>query len=200
MYNELPADLLKKINFDAGVVLTKFDVTKGTVDKKDIIGATTGGTSFNSTPTMSNLFDDIDNVPGSIKQGARIDKYEPHLTGTLITIDEDSIQKMLVKSAVDKNTTEGVTKFTAKQGLVPTDAFFDVWVVTGYAAVADGNGDIKNGYFAIHLKNCIDVSGFQKQTANNGKSTYAIDFKAHYDADNPEDVPFEIYISDGVSA
>lgn len=209
-YGKVPDELLKKINFDAGVIVAKdgFDPVTGKVKQGMIIGATSGGSQFNATITRSNLFDDIDNVPGGAKQGAKIDKYEPHLTATLVTIDEDSLGKMLVKYEKEENSKDSDGRpvgrdfehFQPKQGLIPESNFFDLWVITDYAAAADERGNLKTGFFAIYMRNCIDVGGFQKQNTNNGKSTYSVDFMAHYDAEDVETVPFEIYMSTGAQA
>lgn len=198
-YRQLPTDMLNKVTFDAGVILTKFEPKTGAVNRADIVGATSGASAFNSTPTIVNLFEDVDNARANSKQGVVITGYDPHLTTTMITVDNTSLSKLLVKC--DVSTEGGVTKITPKEGVVPEKAFFDVWVIADHAIATDSDGNTTSGFFAIHLLNCINVTGFQQQTTKDGKATYSVDFRAHYDNESEtENVPFEIYMGDGTAA
>ncbi len=46
--------------------------------------------------------------------------------------------------------------------------------------------------------NALNTSGFQIQSADDGKGTFSFEFTGHYSMDDPETVPFEIYVKAGV--
>lgn len=204
-YAKLPTTPFKNIAFNAGTILTEFDPTTPTVDRSKILGATTGGSSFTPNLDIINLFEDVDNARANSKQGVYINGCDPHLTTTLLTVGEDNITKLMPKVTVTSTaattTTPGLTKIEPKDGIVPETDFFDLWIVTDYATMAEENGNTISGFFVIHMIDCLDVNGFQQQTTKDGKVQYSCDFRAHYDVeDDDQTVPYEIYFSDGQTA
>lgn len=204
-YGKLPSTPFKNISFNAGTLLTEFDPTSPTIDRTKIIGATTGGSQFTPNLDIVNLFEDVDNAKANSKQGVYIRGCDPHLTTTLLTVGTGNIEMLVPNSTVETTpattTTPALTQITPEDGIVPESEFFDIWVVTDYATMAEEDGKSINGFFAIHLMDCIDVNGFQQQTTNEGKVQYSCDFRAHYDVeDDDQTVPYEIYFSDGAKA
>ena len=80
---------------------------------------------------------------------------------------------------------------TANAELKLTD-FEDIWWVGDY-----GKG---GGFIAIHLINSLSTGGFKIQSANKDKGSFAFEYTAHASVENPNTVPFELYISSTVTA
>ena len=69
--------------------------------------------------------------------------------------------------------------------------FEDIWWVGDYGK--DG------GFIAIHLINSLSTGGFKIQSAIKDKGSFAFEYTAHASVENPDTVPFELYISSTVS-
>lgn len=192
-FSKLPVSPFKTIAFNAGMIMSEFTPGSATIDRSKILFATSGGLTFNPNLQTVDLYEDIDNAKPGTMQGFKIKNCEPHLTGTVLTVGEDNVDKIMANSTVETKT--GYVKVTQQDGLVDTDNFFDIWVVTDYATMTDISGTTTPGYFAIHLKNCINVTGFQAVTEKDGKTKYSVDFRAFYDDENPDEVPYEVYYS-----
>lgn len=189
-YTQVPVDTFQNIQINAGVVLRAFDPVSGVYSKSDIIGATTGGNSFSSNPTYSDYFADVDNVPENTKQGKRIDSYDPALSTNFVTVGT-ALGKALIGAAdID---TDNTTHIIPRNQLKEED-FADIWLVGDYS---DKNGNTNGGYVAIHIKNALNTGGFQFQSTKNGKGQFSADFHGHYDIEDIDDMPFEIYIKSG---
>ncbi len=200
-FSKLPVEPFKQIAFNAGVITSEFDVKTGELDRTKILFATTGGSQFNPNLTLADLFEDIDNAKPGTKQGMLIQNCEPHLTTTVLTVGDNNIEKLVANATKETVTgSEGVTHITPKDGIINADSFFDLWVITDYATMTGREGNETPGFFAIHLKNCINVTGFQQQTTADGKVQYSVDFRAFYDTEADEEVPYEIYFSSGQAA
>ena len=61
----------------------------------------------------------------------------------------------------------------------------------------DGTKGASAGFCAIHLLNSLSTGGFQIQSGDKAKAQFAFEFTGHYSMDNPETVPFEIYVKAG---
>ena len=48
------------------------------------------------------------------------------------------------------------------------------------------------------VKNALNITGFQWKTNKDGKGEFAFDFHGHYDLNNPDDPPFEIWVKEPV--
>ena len=73
-----------------------------------------------------------------------------------------------------------------------------MWLVCDYS---DENIGASNaGYVAIHLMNALDTAGFQIQTTKNAKGQFAFEFHGHYDINDIDTVPFEVYVKAGGSS
>lgn len=191
-YGKLPVNPFRGISFNAGTVLSDFDPTTGTVDRSKIIGATTGGSQFNPNLDIVSLFEGIDNARTNTKQGQLIKGCDPHLTTTMLTATPGNIGKLIPNCAI--TTADGLTTVVPADGIIPEENFFDLWVVTDYATMDTGSGTTQ-GFFAIHMMDCINVNGLQGKTEDTGKTQFSCDFQAYYDAnDSDETVPYEVYM------
>lgn len=197
-YSKLPTSPFSKISFNAATIASEFNVSTGVLDRSKILFATTGGSQFNPNLSLVDLFEDIDNAKPGTMQGMLIKSCEPHLTTNVLTIDGSTIEKVMpyaTKTTLTDST--GVTKVTPNDGIIPESNFFDLWIITDYATMTNTDGSTQPGFFVIHMMNCINVTGFQEQSTKDGKTTFAVDFRAFYDADEEDKVPYEIYFGHG---
>jgi hypothetical protein len=189
-YTQVRADTFQTIQINAGVILNAFDPATGAYNKTNIVGATTGGNSFSSNPTFSDYFADVDNVPENTKQGKRIEYYDPALSTNFVTIDNALGKKLITAADADG---ENANHIIPRNALNDAD-FGDLWLVGDYS---DKNGTANGGFVAIHIKDALNTGGFQFKSTKNGKGQFSADFHGHYDIENIDNVPFDIYIVAG---
>lgn len=59
-YTQIPTNTFSALQMNAGIVLSDFDTSTGTVDDADILGATTGGVNVTATPEFTDFGEDVD--------------------------------------------------------------------------------------------------------------------------------------------
>lgn len=209
-FTQISPDAFEKIPINAGVLLSEFlsydesgalskTPDSSTFNKENIIGVTSGGISFASNPNMIDFGEDMDNVPANTWQLKRCTSYNPTISGTFVTIDNE-MGKMLIGAAE-------ATKLTAKQASTATektniyrirptldmkDAFHNLWLICDYTT---DNGD-NGGYVALHIKNALSTGGLQWQTSKDAKGQFSFEFTGHYDLRNIDEQPFDFYIKE----
>lgn len=188
-FTQVPTDTFEKLQLNAGILLSDFDPTAGTLDAGDILGATTGGMQFASNPEYEDFGEDVDNVPGRTKQLMRLKGYDPTMSGTYLTCTPELVKSLVGAADVAS------TKVTPRSELSGSD-FDDLWWVGDYS---DVNTGANAGFLAIHLMNSLNTSGFQIQSTKDGKGQMAFEYHAHYDIDSMDTVPFEIYVKAGTA-
>ena len=188
-FTKIPEDAFKQIQLNAGVLLTDFKPTDGSMKMNDLVGATSGGLNFNATPTYTDFGEDIDNCPKNMKELKQLDSWEIKLSGTFVTIDSKAA-KMLVGAA-----DEADGKITPRNDVLLTD-FQDLWWVGDYSS---DNSDSTGGFIAIKMMNTLSTGGFQIQSTDKGKGQFAFEFTAHYSMDAQDTVPFEAYVKAGTA-
>ena len=187
-YTKVAADAFQKLQMNAGILVDEFTPATGTIG--NILGATTGGLSFASNPEYEDFGEDVDNVPANTMQLKRIVSYDPAISGTFLTVTA-----ALAKSLIGAADVEA-TKITPRAQLADED-FDDVWIVGDYSDKNEGATNA--GYIAIHLMNALNTAGFQLSTTKNGKGQFAFEFHGHYDINDIDTVPFEIYVKAGTT-
>jgi hypothetical protein len=180
-FTKIPADTFQKLQLNAGILLKNFTPSTGVVQDADIIGATSGGMSFRAQPTFTDFGADVDNAPKNTKELKHLDDWTVTLGGTLITMDANTAK--LLAAAADVSG----SKVTPRVDLEKTD-FSDLWWV--------GDHGNDKGFIAIHLINALSTGGFQIQSADKAKGKFSFEFTAHFSMDNPNTVPFEIYVGE----
>lgn len=184
-FTKISADTFKKLQLNAGVLLSSFDPDSASIVDTAILGATTGGVRFNAAPTFSDFGADIDNCPKNTKELKRVDDWTVSMSGTFITVDA-SVAARLVALA-----DEADGKITPRTTL-KIDDFADIWWVGDYS-------DVDGGFIAIHLMNALSTGGFSIQTGDKAKGQFAFEFTGHFSMDAQDTVPFEIYVSEAAS-
>lgn len=186
-FTKVASDAFQKLQMNAGILVDAFNPSTGVIG--NILGATTGGLTFNSNPTYEDFGEDVDNVPANTWQLKRITSYDPVISGTLLTVTA-----ALAKQLSGAGSVSDTTHIVPSHQLVEAD-FDDVWIVGDYSD--KNSGAATAGYVAIHIMNALNITGFQLQTTKDGKGQFAFEFHGHYTLDNIDSVPYEIYVKAG---
>lgn len=189
-FTQIPADTFRELQMNAGILLDTFTPSSGVIG--NILGATSGGNTFEATAEFSDLGDDIDNCPKNMKELKKLESWEAKLSGTFSTVSA-SLAKMLV-GAADADTSDA-THIVPRNDLTDKD-FTDIWWVGDYSNL---NGDKNGGFCAIHLMNALNTGGFKIKSSDKAKGQFDFEFTGHYSMDNPDTVPFEIFVKAGTA-
>ena len=193
-YSKYPTNTFQTLVIGAGVLLTSFTPSNGTVTDGNILGPTSGGINFKATPNYKDFGEDVDNCPKNTKQLKRVDDVTATCSGTFVTITPELAERL---NAAADNTDGHIVPRTV---LDLQKDFRDVWIVGDYSDVnksGTGAGAAQAGFIAIHLMNALSTGGFQLQTEDKGKMQFAFEFTGHFSMDNQDEVPYEIYIKAG---
>lgn len=190
-YTQIPVDLFQNIQLNAGILVTDFDPAQQTYD--GILGATSGGVNFTATPTYTDFGADIDNCPTNTKELKKLTEWAATMSGTFVSVTAE-LAKMLVAAADVENDVHVIPR----ADLLTTD-FETIWFVGDYSDVNSDSADGSAGFIAIKLLNALSTGGFQIQSNNKAKGTFAFTFTGHYSMADQSEVPFEIYVVGGNS-
>lgn len=188
-FTKIPDTAFDEIQLNAGVLSTTFTPSSGEIG--DILAATSGGISFEATPTYTDFGEDIDNCPKNTKELKKLDSWEVKMSGSFVTVTATSAKMMV--GAADTAKEDTADKITPRNDVLDTD-FGDIWLVGDYSSK---NGDTNGGFVAIHMLNALSTGGFKLQTADKNKGTLSFEFTGHYSIEDQSTVPFEIYIKKG---
>lgn len=190
-YTQIPADTFKNLQMNAGILVNNFNPSTGEI--QDLVGATSGGVSFNANPSYTDFGEDIDNCPKNTKELKKLESWETvQMTGTFVSVTKD-LAKMLV--AVGDIDSQDSIHIIPRNDIELTD-FTDIWWVGDYSDVNTGENA---GFLAIHLFNALSTGGFQIQSSDKAKGQFAFEFTGHYSINAQDTVPFDIYIKESAS-
>lgn len=196
-FTQIPSDTFQKIQLNAGILLKNFNPAEATeVKLEDIVGATSGGASFEATPTYTDYGEDIDNCPKNTMELKKLDSWEVMMSGSFVTMDTANAKRVVGAADID---TSDDTKIVPRNDVKATD-FEDIWWVGDYSDVnEDGDSSEIAGFIAIRMLNSLSTGGFKIQSTDKGKGTFDFEFTGHYSISNQDKPPFEIYIKQGQS-
>lgn len=193
-FTQIPTDTFKKLQLNAGILTTEFDPATGELSASNIIGATSGGVSFEATPSFTDFGEDIDNCPKNTKELKKLDSWEAKMSGSFVTMDTNVATSVIGTAAV---ASDDQTKVVAHNYVEAKD-FKNIWWVGDYSDInEDGSSAGKAGFIAIKLINALSTGGFKIQSGDKAKGTFEFEYTGHYSSENIDTVPFEIYIKAG---
>ena len=193
-FTQIPTDTFKKLQLNAGIITTEFDPATGKLTASNIIGATSGGVSFEATPSFTDFGEDIDNCPKNTKELKKLDSWEAKMSGSFVTMDTNVATSVIGTAAVASN---DPTKVVPRNSVEAQD-FKNIWWVGDYSDInEDGSSAGKAGFIAIKLINALSTGGFKIQSGDKAKGTFDFEYTGHYSSENIDTVPFEIYIKAG---
>lgn len=187
-YTQIPANTFKQIQLNAGVLTDSFNPATGAIG--NILGATTGGAAFADALEFVDFGEDIDNCPKNTKELKVLDSHTVTLSGTYVTVSADLAARLVAAGDVDQADASHVVP---RNDLLPSD-FKTIWWVGDYSDVNSGSDA---GFIALKLMNTLSTGGFQIQSTDKGKGQFAFEYTAHYSIEDPDTVPYEIYIKEG---
>lgn len=193
-FTQIPTDTFKKLQLNAGILTAEFDPATGELTQSNIVGATSGGVSFEATPSFSDFGEDIDNCPKNTKELKKLDGWEAKMSGSFVTMDTTAAVSVIGTAAV----ASGDRTRVVPRNSVHTEDFKDIWWVGDYSDVnEDGSSAGKAGFIAIRLINALSTGGFKIQSGDKAKGTFEFEYTGHYSIENIDTVPFELYIKAG---
>ena len=189
-FTQIPTDTFKKLQLNAGILTTEFDPATGELSASNIIGATSGGVSFEATPSFTDFGEDIDNCPKNTKELKKLDSWEAKMSGSFVTMDTNVATSVIGTAAVASK--------VVPRNYVEAKDFKNIWWVGDYSDInEDGSSAGKAGFIAIKLINALSTGGFKIQSGDKAKGTFEFEYTGHYSSENIDTVPFEIYIKAG---
>ena len=193
-FTQIPTDTFKKLQLGAGILTTEFDPATAEFAAANIIGATSGGVSFEAAPSFTDFGEDIDNCPKNTKELKRLESWEAKMSGSFVTMDTNIAKSVVGAATIDSNNAPKVVP----RNSVDANDFKDLWWVGDYSDVnEDGTSAGKAGFIAIKLINALSTGGFKIQSGDKAKGTFEFEYTGHYSIENIDTVPFEIYIKAG---
>lgn len=177
---QLPEDVFDTIQRNAGVLMSEFDVDAWTVNRANIIGATSGGISFRDELAFTDMGEDIDNCPTNMMELKEIDNRTVRCSGTYVSVRKEEIKNLVAAANLEDS------KITPRNSMNLSD-YRKIWFVCDYG---------KDGAIAIEMENVLNTAGFSLQTTNKGKGQFAFDYMAHYSMEDPDHVPYAIHIKE----
>ena len=178
-FTKIPQNTFEGLQFDAGVLLKRFNPNNPVAPADaDIICATTGGITINCKPTFSDFGENVDNVPKNMKEFKHLDEWECSIETTSLGTTPE-----LIKLALGCADIDGETKIIPRMSLKQTD-FSDLWWVGDRA---DG------GLVACKLKNGLATEGLSLKTTKNGKGEIGLTIMGHVSIDAQDEHPMEFY-------
>lgn len=193
-FTQIPIDTFKKLQLGAGLLTSEFDPATGELTASNIVGATSGGVSFEATPSFSDFGEDIDNCPKNTKELKELDSWEAKLSGSFVTMDTTAAVSVIGAAAV---ASDDPTKVVPRNAVNDTD-FKDIWWVGDYSDInEDGSSAGKAGFIAIRLINALSTGGFKIQSGDKAKGAFEFEYTGHYSIKHIDTVPFELYIKAG---
>ena len=190
-FTQIPSDTFKKLQLNAGVLATEFEPAAGTLTATNVIGATTGGISFEATPEFEDFGEDIDNCPKNTMELKKLTSWEVILSGTFVTMDTAVAKSMTGAADIDGS---DPTKVVPRNDVDVEKDFSDIWFVGDYS---DENTGDSAGFIAIRVINALSTGGFKLQTTDKGKGNFEFEYTGHYSMSSQDTVPFEVYVKAG---
>lgn len=182
-FSKIPQDAFKSMQFNAGVVLNKFDPEGVTaVQDADIICSTSGGITAECKPNFIDLGDDVDNVQKNTAELMQIEDYDCTLAFTALNVTTDVLK--LALGAAD------VTGKAVKPRMTidPTNETGDFKTIWWVGDTLDG------GFVAIKLLNALSTGGLSLKTTDKGKGNLSVTLTGCPRMGSDE-VPMEFYYS-----
>ena len=192
---QLPENMREALATQAGIMLKEFDPetpADAETIRANILFATTGGVNPTCIANYTDFGEDVDNCPKNTMELAEIESYECGISGTALTVDEDSAAFILAASDKNTGSTDKELIIYQPRMNMKTEDFKTLWYVCPY-----GTGE---GFVAVKLENALNTGGLSMQSADRGKGTFAFSFTGYSSINDPTKVPFTFYIKPSATA
>lgn len=190
-YSQVKSDTWQTLQLNAGILVKGFDPSDGTFTA--IMGATNGGLQFASNPEWLDFAEDIDNARKNTKQFKRLVGYDPTISGTFAACTPALAKDLLGAGMIDSLNSAHIIPV---EKLTDAD-FFECTMLGDYS---DVNTGASAGFMAVTVHNALNTAGFQWTSAKDAKGQFPLELHGHYDNDNPDKQPFDIYVKAGTGS
>ena len=177
----ITADAAEKMQINAGLLLNTFDVSSP-VEPADehIVCETTGDFSITCTPTIEDMFADVNNAPVNTKEGKRITGWTCGLSVTALSVTEETLKLSL--GAAD----------TADDGGINPRSTYDLDDFKSLYWIGDMVDEDK--LFVVVMDNTVSTGGMSITTTNNGKGKLGLTLTPHTSLADQDKIPMAFYI------
>jgi hypothetical protein len=182
-FYEIPEDAFKSMTTETGILLDDFDPANPEFTNDNILTATTGGIQIVTTPTYSDLGEDVDNCPNNMMEFKKLEGWDVSIVFTALEASRALMKLGL--GAADINDAEG--SVTLRKELKLSDFLPKVWWACDKAG---------GGFVAACLMNALSTEGFTLQTGKNAKGTSQITLKGHVSIKAQSTMPLKYYSID----
>lgn len=177
----ITADAAEKMQINAGLLLNTFDVSNP-IEPTDehIVCETTGDFSITCTPTIEDMFADVNNAPVNTKEGKRITGWTCGLSVTALSVTEETLKLSL--GAAD----------TADDGGINPRSTYDLDDFKSLYWIGDMVDEDK--LFVVVMDNTVSTGGMSITTTNNGKGKLGLTLTPHTSIAAQDKIPMAFYI------
>lgn len=187
-YTGLNSESAKHLQLDAGVFIKNYDITKDYANNKtNIIGMTAGGGSFSAVPTIRQI--EADGKRGAVKGLEVLDEWVVTLTANVKEMTASTLT--LALAAAKKAAAEapdGYTQISPKDEIEETDYLDNV------AWIGRLSGSQKPIIIVVY--NALSTNGLSLTFADKGEAVTPMTLTGHYDLDDLDKQPFDIFYPD----
>ena len=174
----------QNLQLNAGMFVKDYDPLTGTLETATILGATSGGGTFTAVPEMRAI--EVDGVRGVAKGMQVLDSWEIKMTTTLKESTAENFKLALASAKVTQDETNKYEVITANNFIDDTDYIPNVcWLGT----ISGSDKPI-----CIKIMNVLNTNGLNFTFEDKGEGSIALELMAHYDSENLDSPPFEIYV------
>lgn len=192
-YSGFTATTAENLLLDAGAFFVNYDVVVDTFESAvlagKLLGATRGGGSFESVPSIRSI--EIDGVKGRAKGLQVIDAWEVKMIASVLEVTAEGIAKALVASDLDVSTSLVHDILTARNDIALTDYVDNITFIGKKSGTATP--------VIIQIYNAINTKGLALKTEDKGEAVIEMEFQGHYDTTDLDTPPFKIYLPKGTS-
>lgn len=192
-YSGFTAITAENLLLDAGAFFVNYDVVVDTFESAvlagKLLGATRGGGSFESVPSIRSI--EIDGVKGRAKGLQVIDSWEVKMIASVLEVTVEGIAKALVASDLDASTSIVHDILTARNNIAITD------YVDNITFIGTKSGTVAP--IIIQIYNALNTKGLALKTEDKSEAVIEMEFQGHYDTTDLETPPFKIYLPKGTS-
>lgn len=178
---KITADAADKMQANAGIILSTFDVKHPTEPaSEDIVCDTTGDIKINCKPETTDFFEDVNNAPNNTMEGKRITGWNCDFSTTSLSVDEEGLKLGIGAAEVDE---DGGISPRSQYKLSDFKTLY--WV-----------GDMidENKLLVVKIDNAVSTEGITLTTTKNGKGKIGLTFTAHVSTADITKVPMTFYL------
>lgn len=190
-FSVMPQNVNEQIQYNAGVLVTDFDITTWELDRSKILGATSGGVSFTGTPEYADGTEGIDNAFGKFLENQELDSWATvQLSGTMVSADTELAKRLI--GPADLETDEHGNRVYTPRNSVEGEDFKPIWWVGDYRKK---DGSVTGG-MAIVIYHALSTNGINFQSQDKNKGQYSFQFDGYATAADPDAPIFRVYYKD----